>query len=168
MLDAPFEMGDGCCYAMKEAPLHKYQRQTKLMPFVGTLAVESRRRTDAWIKNGCNSFAGKKARSAQLSFWKEDDILRYIEMNQLPIAKVYGDIVECKGKLKTTGAERTGCMFCLFGCHLEKEPNRIQKMAKTHPKQYEYCLRDKEQGGLGLRKVMDFVGIPYEPKKENE
>jgi hypothetical protein len=167
LLDAPFKVGDGCCYAMKESPLKKFQRESRLLPFVGTLASESQRRTDAWLKNGCNSFKGAKARSAPLSFWKEQDILRYVHENQIPIAKVYGKIEETKKGYKTTGAERTGCMFCLFGCHLEKEPNRIQKMRQTHPKLYEYCLRDWEDGGLGLRKVMEYVGIPYEPKKEN-
>jgi len=168
LLDAPFEMSDKCCYAMKEAPLSKFGNQNKMKPYVGTLAAESRRRTDSWLKTGCNSFQGRKAKSIPLAFWTENDILRYLEMHNLPIAKVYGDIVECKGKYKTTGVHRTGCMFCLFGCHLEKEPNRIQRMAETHPKQYEYCLRDKEQGGLGLRQVMDFVGIPHQPIKEKE
>lgn len=27
--------------------------------------------------------------------------------------------------LKTTGCERTGCMFCGYGCHLEKSPGRF-------------------------------------------
>jgi len=166
LLDAPFEMGDGCCYIMKEAPLRKYGKDSGQKPYVGTLAIESRRRTDAWLKTGCNLFNGRKARSAPLSFWTEDDILRYIDHYQIPIAKVYGEVVKAKKGYKTTGAERTGCMFCLFGCHLEKQPNRIQRMAATHPKQYEYCLRDCEDGGLGLRRVMDFVGIPHEPPKE--
>ena len=167
LLDAPFKMSDKCCYAMKEAPLNTYGNKTKLRPYVGTLAAESRRRTDSWLKTGCNSFHGRKAKSIPLAFWTEQDILRYIHERQIPIAKVYGDIVKTDKGYKTTGAHRTGCMFCLFGCHLEKQPNRIQRMAETHPKQYEYCLRDKEQGGLGLRQVMDYVGIPHEPKKEN-
>ena len=57
-------------------------------------------------------------------------------------------------------------MFCLFGCHLEKQPNRFQRMAKTHPKLYEYCMRDWNAGGLGLREVMDYIGIAHEPKEE--
>ena len=152
---------------MKEAPLHKFARQTGLKPYIGTLAAESRIRTQGWLKAGCNSFTtGKRARSAPLSFWLEEEILQYIEYHKLPIAKVYGEITETKKGLATTGVERTGCMFCLFGCHLEKEPNRIQKMAATHPKLHDYCLKDFEDGGLGLRQVMEYVGIPYEKRAE--
>lgn len=42
-------------------------------------------------------------------------------------------------KLQCTGCQRTGCIFCGFGAHLDKEP-RFVKLAKTHPKQYEYCM----------------------------
>ena len=85
---------------------------------------------------------------------------------------MYGDIVEtgktisglCSDvpELKTTGCDRTGCMFCLFGIQCEKEPNRIQRMKETHPKQYEYMLKPIEEGGLGMKHVLDYIGIKYE------
>lgn len=78
-------------------------------------------------------------------------------MNNLEYAKVYGDIVETEGGLCTTGVNRTGCMFCMFGVQLEDEPNRFQKMKVTHPKQYDYCINQ-----LGLGKVLDYMGIDYE------
>lgn len=52
-------------------------------------------------------------------------------------------------------------MFCAFGCHLEKQPNRFQKMQKTHPVLYEYCMKDWEKGGLGLANVLDYINVPY-------
>lgn len=162
LTDAPFKISDDCCEHIKELPLTRYGIAGQLVPFVGTLATESRRRTDAWLKIGCNSFEGRRARSAPLSFWTEQDILQYIDHYKIPIASVYGEVIKDDGKYRTTGLERTGCMFCLFGCHLEKQPNRIQQMAQTHPKLYEYCLRDFDKGGLGLREVMEFVGIPYQ------
>jgi 3'-phosphoadenosine 5'-phosphosulfate sulfotransferase (PAPS reductase)/FAD synthetase len=166
LTDAPFKISDGCCYAMKEAPLRKYMSETKRKPIVGTLATESKRRMNGWMKVGCNSFEGRKARSAPLSFWTEDDVLLYIRAHKLPIASVYGEVVRTKQGYRTTGTDRTGCMFCLFACHLEKPTNRIQRMAETHPKLYEYCLRDWDAGGLGLRKVMEHIGIPYKPRKK--
>jgi len=54
------------------------------------------------------------------------------------------------------GYSRTGCMFCMFGTHLEKYPNKFQLMQKTHPQYYSYCIEK-----LGLGKVMDYVGIKY-------
>ena len=141
-----------------------------MLPYVGTLATESRRRRDGWLKLGCNSFDGTNPRSAPLSFWTEQDVLRYIYEYKLPLAAPYGEIVktEKKGEVKynTTNADRTGCMFCLFGCHLDKQPNRIQRMAKTHPTLYEYCLRDFDKGGLGLRKVMEYMKLPYEKEED--
>ena len=60
---------------------------------------------------------------------------------------VYGDIVASDGendydatltdcKLHCTGCQRTGCMFCGFGAHLEKGENRFERMKHTHPKHY--------------------------------
>lgn len=167
LIDAPFKISDDCCEYIKELPLVRYSIAGQLVPYIGTLAIESRRRTDAWLKIGCNSFEGRRARSAPLSFWTEQDILRYIDFYKLPIASVYGEVVkDTDGTYRTTRLERTGCMFCLFGCHLEKQPNRIQQMAKTHPKLYEYCLRDFDKGGLGLREIMEYVGIEYRPMEE--
>ena len=73
-------------------------------------------------------------------------MLLYIKHNNVPIPSVYGDVVEddiqCDGecKYKTTGCSRTGCIFCAFGAHLEKGESRFERLAKTHPKQYEYCI----------------------------
>lgn len=44
----------------------------------------------------------------------------------------------------------------MFGCHLEKAPNKFQRLAKTHPQLHKYCI---EQMGCG--KVLDYVKVPY-------
>lgn len=60
--------------------------------------------------------------------------------------------------LKTTGCQRTGCMFCGYGCHLEKPgEGRFKMMKETHPKQYDYLMRPKEQGGLNYKEVIDWI-----------
>lgn len=76
---------------------------------------------------------------------------------------MYGDIIEDeKGKLKTTGCDRTGCVFCAFGCHLEKEPNRFQRLKQTHPNLWEYCMKDWENGGLGMKNVLEYINVKTE------
>ena len=65
------------------------------------------------------------------------------------------------GKLKTTKCDRTGCMFCMFGCHLEKGENRFQRMKKTHPQMYDYCMKPMDEGGLGLAEVLDYIDVKY-------
>ena len=158
LLDAPFLISDRCCSVMKERPLHKYARANGLHMILGTMASESVRRQSAYLKNGCNAYDKREPTSQPLSFWTEQDVLAYLKMTGIPYASVYGEIIEQNGRLTTTGAKRTGCMFCMFGVHLEKQPNRFQRMALTHPKQYEFCIHK-----LGCGAVLDFLGVPYCP-----
>lgn len=152
--DLPIMISHKCCSVMKKAPLGAYQRKNKMLPMLGTLAEESRVRKQAWIRHGCNAFDSAHPTSQPMSFWKEQDVLHYIVDENLPIASVYGDIV-CSDddgndylptfgadncKLHCTGCDRTGCIFCGFGAHLEKGETRFQKLAKTHPRQHEYCI----------------------------
>lgn len=163
LLEAPFKISDRCCNYIKEQPIHNYQKQNSCMPFVGLLADESHRRLSAYLLNGCNGFSKKIPSSTPIAFWTEQDVLRYIKDFNIPYSKIYGDIVnvnnqECmfETQLQTTGAKRTGCMFCMFGCHLDTEPNRFQRMKLTHPKQYDYCINK-----LGLGEVLDYIKVKY-------
>lgn len=177
LLDAPFESSHMCCRVMKKKPVYSYEKSTGRKPFVGMMADESRLRMTRWMKVGCNAFEAKRPTSQPLSFWTEQDVLHYIKEFNVPYCPVYGEIkiddnpefegqmnlidyIGCydpQDRLTTTGCNRTGCMFCMFGAHLEKEPNRFQRMKVTHPKQYAYCM-DK----LGLRDVLEYIGVPYE------
>lgn len=191
LLNAEFDISNICCDVMKKAPANQYYKDTGRMPIIGTLAAESMTRYDSWLKNGCNAFHKKKPSSQPLSFWTEQDILHYIKKYSVPYCSVYGDIViddnaEIEGqinlidvvgeygeadKLKTTGCDRTGCIFCMFGCHLEKSPNRFQRLKETHPKQYQYCIGGGEmvdgkwqpnKQGLGLGKILEYIGVDYD------
>ena len=154
--DAPFLISHYCCFKMKKSPMHKYQTANKYKPILATLAEESRVRKQGWIRHGCNAFESKNPMSQPMSFWTEQDVLAYIVKYHVSIASVYGDIVsagsdgndypavDCTGNvqcnLKCTGCQRTGCIFCAFGMHLEKGETRFQRLAKTHPKQYEFAI----------------------------
>lgn len=63
-------------------------------------------------------------------------------------------------------------MFCGFGAHLEKSPNRYERMKLTHPKHYDFCIGggayDPADGrwkptekGLGYGRVLDYIGVKY-------
>ena len=143
---------------MKKKPLHDFEKNTGLKPFMGTMACESKIRKDKWIKNGCNAFDLKRPTSQPLSFWTEQDILAYIIKNNLNYASVYGDILQNnKGHYYTTGATRTGCMYCLFGVHLEKEPNRLQQLKETHKNIYDYIMKPWGEKGLGIKDTIDWI-----------
>lgn len=165
MLNAPFDISHMCCNVMKKKPVHKYAKETGRKPITAQMAEESMLRTQKWLQNGCNSFEGKNPISNPMSFWTNQDVLRYIKENNLPICSVYGDVVECgqlslfeEPRLETTGCNRTGCMFCGFGCHLEKPHEaRFVLMKQTHPYQYEYIMKPWEDGGLDYKNKIDWI-----------
>lgn len=140
LIDADFKISNRCCDVMKKRPLHKFEKETGMKGIVGTMAAESKLRLEQYMKGDCNSYNASHPQSKPMSFWNEQDVLQYIKMHNLEISSVYGDIVEENGKLKTTGCSRTGCMFCMFGLHLEQRPNRFDLMKHTHPKQYDYIM----------------------------
>lgn len=115
-------------------------------------------------------------------------ILReYEHSSRMPIASVYGQVeyadapeqmrIEEFGlpdcgteKLCTTGCDRTGCIFCGFGCHLDNSPSRFERLKQTHPRQYQYCIGGGEyvdgvwqpnKEGLGLGHVFDKLNELY-------
>ena len=191
LIDSNIPTSEECCNVMKKAPAKKYAKTTGRKPILGTMAEESRLRYSEWLKNGCNAFEGKNPSSKPISFWTSQDILHYLAKYDVPYCSVYGDIVvdngdefpeeqinlidylgcyEPEDRLKTTGCDRTGCIFCMFGITQDGCPNRFQRLKETHPRQYNYCINGGEmvdgkwqpsKEGLGLGKVLDFIGIPY-------
>ena len=159
LMDAPFKISSYCCDVLKKKPIKEYQKREKRYPMTGQMASESLRRRNSWLKYGCNGFSMREPLSNPVSFWTEQDVLLYLKKYNLPYSKIYGGIEKDPktGKLYTTGANRTGCMFCMFGVHLEKNPNRFQKMKVTHPAQYNYCMNK-----LRIKDILNFLNIKYE------
>ena len=141
--EAPFRISDVCCDKMKKEPLRAYERATGRKPFIATLAGESQMRRQAWLRGGCNAFSGH-IRSTPMAFWREQDVLAYIERTHLPIAPVYGQVERDRHGLYLTGASRTGCLFCGFGAHLEKGEGRFVQLNREWPKLGRYCLEGGE------------------------
>ena len=150
-LKTPFKVSEQCCDVMKKRPLKIYYKETGRLPYVGTMAGESSLRSQKYQRTGCNAFEGSSPMSMPLSFWREDDIWEYIKTCELPYSKIYD-----------MGEKRTGCMWCAFGVHLEEEPNRFQRMEKTHPKQYKYCMEN-----LGMKHVLETIGVEYMNRQQD-
>lgn len=181
LLETDFCVSSICCDVMKKSPAHKYARINDRKPIIATMAAESMLRTQKWIQNGCNAFDIKEPVSNPMSFWTENDVLQYIHENNIPIASVYGDIIKDDGqmsmfesnegcKFRTSGCDRTGCIFCGFGAHMEQE-SRFKRLKETHPKQYNYCIGGGEydidglwkpdKRGLGMGHVFDELNKLY-------
>ena len=146
LINAPFKISDRCCHIMKKGPVKKYEKETGRGAIVGTMAADSRLRETAYLKQGCNSFEGRPM-STPMAFWLESNVWDYIKKYNISYSKIYD-----------MGYTRTGCMFCMFGLHLDKN-NRFDKMKITHPQIYSYCMEK-----LGLREVIRYCDIASQSK----
>lgn len=161
LIDAPFKISHMCCNIMKKEPVKRFEKLTNKKAIIGTMAEESNLRQQSYLKHGCNAFDNKRPISTPLGFWRQQDILKYIYENEIEIASVYGEIITQANLLgdityKTTKCDRTGCVYCLYGISNDTFPNRIQRLKKTHPKLYDYCLNN-----LNLKEVLDYIGVDY-------
>lgn len=145
-IDAPFKISHKCCDFLKKEPFKRYEKENKLMPIVGTMVGDSTLRLNSYIRTGCDTFDGKRPMSKPLSFWSEKDIYDNSRINNVEWSKIY-----------SLGYKRTGCMFCMFGVHMEKGENRFQRMKHTHPKLHNYCINK-----LDLKKPLNLLNVPYD------
>ena len=191
LLTAPFNVSNRCCSVFKKNLSHEYNRKNNMHPILASMASESRLRTQKWLENGCNGFDLKEPVSNAMAFWTDNDVLLYIKERNLPICKVYGEIVtdyrsqkQCEGQmsfadlglfdkqpvLTTTGCQRTGCISCGFGAHLEKRPNRLELIDQvSNPKIRDFILRGgafdetglwkPDDRGLGFWFVYKFINV---------
>ena len=163
LIDAPFNVSSECCDFLKKNPFARYERENKVYSFIGMMAEESVQRIESYLLYSCNAYTQKRPTSRPLMFWTKQDVLEFLRKYDIPYCKnVYGDIVESNSELKFTKRQRTGCVFCLFGVHLEHTPNRFQIMQKEYPKMYDYCMNE-----LGIKKVLEYCNIPYEYKVQD-
>lgn len=154
LVDAPFKISEQCCDVMKKEPFKRFEKEYKLKPFTGEMADDNDFRRKEYLKTGCNAFDTQKPKSRPLGFWTEQDILQYIKEYNVPYCSVYRDIILENGKYFTTGERRTGCVFCMFGIHLEKGDNRFKRLSKTHPNLWNFCMN-----GLGIKEVLEYLNI---------
>lgn len=183
LLHAPFRVSEQCCDVMKKAAVKKYEHSTNRVPMTAVMGEESFLRMNRWLKTGCNAFEGKRPMGKPMSFWTEQDILHFLLDRHIPFASVYGEIVASDGEndysttltpcaLHCTGCQRTGCMFCGFGAHLERGETRFERMKHTHPRHYDFCIGGGEfdpadgmwkpnEKGLGYGRVLDYIGVRY-------
>jgi 3'-phosphoadenosine 5'-phosphosulfate sulfotransferase (PAPS reductase)/FAD synthetase len=146
-VDAPFKVSEKCCYALKKQPFYSYENKTNRKPSIGIRAVDSNIRLQRYVsRGGCNAFTMKKESSWPLAFWNSEDIWDYLNKFNVPYSSIY-----------SLGEEKTGCMWCMFGLQYDGNPNRFQRMKKTHPKIWNYCINK-----MGLKQVLDYIGSEYE------
>jgi 3'-phosphoadenosine 5'-phosphosulfate sulfotransferase (PAPS reductase)/FAD synthetase len=167
LIDAPFKISEKCCDVLKKEPFRRYEKETGRFPIVFTTVKESRLREASYLQTGCNSFEEGKERCRPLSIFVEKDIWEYASRFNLRFAEVYYErnvsVEQNDGSfqnVKIAAETQTGCMFCMFGLHLEDKTknNRIQRIAIIHPKLHDVIIN---KCGLGI--VLDYLKLPYIP-----
>ena len=141
LIDAPFGVTSKCCKALKKDPMKAYNKRSKRSGYVGTMASESEMRRRSYLKTGCINYGQKLA--MPLSHWYDTDIWDYIAIFNVP----YCDVIYKE-------YERTGCVFCAYGAHMDKGEGRFEKLKRTHPKLHRVCM-DK----LGFKAPLEFIGV---------
>ena len=160
----PEDISDVCCEILKKKPFKKYVKETGRYPFMGITQDESFRRENQYNHTGCNVYDGSTIKSQPIGFWTKQDILRYKVEKEIPICSVYGCCIKNKqGVYVLTGEQRTGCVVCGFGCHLESEPNRIQRLrASDNERHRTMCERTLQitNNGVTYMQALNDCGIP--------
>jgi 3'-phosphoadenosine 5'-phosphosulfate sulfotransferase (PAPS reductase)/FAD synthetase len=149
LCEAPFPISDRCCFWLKKRPSR--QANTRFgYPFLGVRTDEAQQREQTYYLYGCNAFDLTNPRSWPMAFWTDADVWEYVQACNLSYASIYD-----------MGYTRTGCFGCMFGVHLESEPNRFQRMQQTHPRLWDYCI-DR----LGMGEVLEYIDVPYTAPKQ--
>lgn len=149
LIYAPFTISELCCDYLKKKPFKLYQKETGEVPIIGTMATESEVRKQQYVRRGgCNSFREGHLGSYPLSIWTDADIWGYLRKFNVPYCELYDK-----------GANRTGCMFCGFGAHLEKPTSsRFAVLHRLHPNAYK-AFMNYTNNGITYREALRAVGV---------
>ena len=165
LVDSDYDVTPKCCDILKKKPFDKYRKEHGVNFMVGTMASESMNRTTAYLRQGsCNHYDWgdmRRTKSLPLSIWLEEDIWECIRRYDIPIADIYGK-----------GVDRTGCMFCGFGCQF-KDDTRLKVIHDMYPKFYDMCMGYTNNGVTYKDAMREFLGVnglylPDESPKSDE
>ena len=97
-----------------------------------------------YLQHGCNIFNDKKSIGRPISIWNDKDIWEYINKYNLSYCDIYDK-----------GETHTGCAYCGFGCHLEKD-SRFDRLKNREPKRYNQMM-SLENNGVTYKEALDIV-----------
>jgi 3'-phosphoadenosine 5'-phosphosulfate sulfotransferase (PAPS reductase)/FAD synthetase len=141
--DAGIKATEQCCDALKKDPMHAWDARNGITGHLhGVRAEESRSRRMIFLQQGAlyHSTRHKQWLSAPLIHWTREDIDTYIARNKIPIEFT----------------ERTGCVTCMFGAHLSRGMNALEKLHRENPKMWNEAL-----DGWKYRDALDLLQISY-------
>lgn len=142
-----------CCLHIKEMPLDKLDGYNRMS---GEQAIESARRTDAYLKTGCNArLSDGGYKSKPFGSMTTDGILYALQYRQTPMCADYGAIIKSENGYRCTKAQRTGCALCGFGCQYDTE--RFVRLQETEPAKVAFAFKPKSKGGAGYKEAIEHM-----------
>lgn len=191
VVDSGVKVSEACCDHLKKEPLDTYAKESGKKPFTAMMAGEGGARArltqcnafdgahpksspmlfwnddDVWeyIRRFdveiCEVYYDRLVLDGEtLATAKEPDfngrIASLSEVKRADDVVVYSD-----SSVLIQAEKRTGCMFCMFGVHMEKGANRFQRMYYTHPRHWETCINK-----LGLKEPLELINVKYIPEGE--
>lgn len=188
LISADIKTSEKCCDHLKKEPLSTYQKETGRKPYSGMMASEGGYRGSIpqcnaygskkpmsspmlfWTEDDvweyvrrfnvdiCEVYYDRLVQDGETIMTAKDTQFDNF-ISSLSVDKELDSIVVYENGMVFVPAEkRTGCMFCMFGAHLEKGANRFQRMYYTHPRHWDTCINK-----LGLRKPLDLINVKYIP-----
>ena len=158
LIYAPFEVSEMCCDELKKKPAKRISKIVgKFVPMTGEKAIDSMQRKLAYVKTGCNAIDTKSMSgvSKPLGSMTEQGLLHNAKRLQIPMADIYGDIIQIDNNYCFSGAQRTGCDCCGFG--ITHEPDRFVKLYERNPAKVREAFKPVDQGGLGYKEAIEYL-----------
>lgn len=155
MVGCPVDLTDQCCVKIKEAALDSLPQGANRM--TGEQAAESKNRTAAYLKTGCNiKLPSGKYISKPFGAMTADGVLFSLSHRNVPICSDYGEIIKTPdGHYKCTKAQRTGCALCGFGCQYDTE--RFVRLQETDPAKVNFAFKPMADGGAGFKEAIEYM-----------
>lgn len=155
MVGCPVDLTDQCCVKIKEAALDSLPQSANRM--TGEQAAESKNRTAAYLKTGCNiKLPSGKYISKPFGAMTADGVLFSLQYRNVPVCSDYGEIVKTPdGHYKCTKAQRTGCALCGFGCQYDTE--RFVRLQETEPAKIKFAFKPMSEGGAGFKEAIEYM-----------
>lgn len=132
LADKDYRTSEKCCYFLKKAPFHRYEKETGKKGILGIMASESRLRELTYFRRGgCNSFSERRTACWPIATWTTKDVWDYIRHNKLPYCDIYDELDD----------KRTGCVCCGYGVTLC--PSKLNTLYRLYPHLYLQILKLK-------------------------
>lgn len=150
------KVSDKCCDILKKKPLKKWQKKNGVEgAFTGMRGEESMIRRLSYIQHGCLFYSKSKGWMCHpLMVWRKEDVEEFLGS----FGRKYRDT-------------RNGCTTCMYGAHLEKGENRLQKLRRENPKMFKKAMDDWGYGhamkALGIEDSLDIYSL-YHGDKDAE